>query len=113
LPKKRIAIIKFLEKVRLSENTFFEGTPCWEWSGSLFPKTGYGQFGYPEGNTGIAHRASYMIFIGDIPGGQEIDHGCNNRRCVSPLHLQTMRHVDNIKRKYANKTKGGHNDHAH
>lgn len=34
-----------------------------------------------------AHRASYLIFLGDIPSGKDLHHICENPSCVNPDHL--------------------------
>lgn len=104
--EKRVAIIRFLEKIRVSEARFYEDTPCWEWDGTL-SKIGYGQlrFGNVDGTAGgkrklsSPHRFAYLYFIGDIPDGQEVDHKCEFRRCCSPFHLQSLTHSENSDRR--------------
>jgi hypothetical protein len=69
---------------------------CWLWLSSV-DKCGYGKLNVkPET---LAHRASYREFVGPIPNGQEIDHKCRIRCCVNPNHLQTLPHLDNVRRR--------------
>lgn len=70
----------FMPKVQKTET-------CWLWTASLFPN-GYGQFRtnlIP--NRGVAHRASWLLHIGDIPEGLWVLHHCDVRRCQRPNHL--------------------------
>ncbi|GAA2940792.1 HNH endonuclease signature motif containing protein [Glutamicibacter bergerei] len=61
---------------------------CWQWTGAI-RKDGYVSFLY-RGETMNAHRASFMIHVGEIPPGKEIDHRCRNRSCVNPEHLRIV-----------------------
>ena len=72
---------------------------CWEWTGAIGGGggTGYGQTWW-EGRVVLAHRVSYQVFIGPLHVGLEIDHLCRNSRCVNPLHLEEVTHVENVRR---------------
>lgn len=50
---------------------------------------GYGVMGLGsrKERTIKAHRASYLLFKGDIPEGKVVMHLCNNPYCVNPDHL--------------------------
>ena len=66
-----------------------KGHPCWEWEGALRgSKTsiGHGVL-YHEGQTHIAHRVAYELFIGPIPPGAAVRHTCRYSWCVNPEHL--------------------------
>lgn len=79
--------------------TINPSTGCWEWNTTL--KNGYGTF-YFEGKVRRAHRVSYVLFVGDIPPGAEIDHvydwGCRSKACANPDHLEAVPHVENVRR---------------
>lgn len=69
---------------------------CWNWTGVL----GGGGYGYISvgGRTGRdlrAHRVSYEWAHGPIPDGLEIDHLCQNKRCVNPDHLEAVTKSEN------------------
>lgn len=72
---------------------------CWEWTASKV-KGGYGQFyiGPEQKDKTTAHRASYLLFKGEIPEGHDVDHICNNPGCVNPDHLQTLTRQENLYR---------------
>lgn len=108
----RPAIIRFLEKIAVSETRFYDSSPCWEWLGCK-QSNGYGQFkidgrrGAPKSSP---HRFSHEYFIGPIENGNEADHLCNNRGCCNPLHLEQVTMQINRKRRSERQThcKAGH-----
>lgn len=75
------------------------GSPddCWRWLGHL-NRDGYGQIRDEFGVIITAHRASYLVHVGPIAAGMEIDHLCRNRACVNPAHLEPVTHQQNMMR---------------
>jgi hypothetical protein len=91
--------------------TFFvvdKESGCWTWTGGL-DSHGYGNFALAGKSFG-AHRISYLLQVGPIPDGLEIDHLCFNRKCINPEHLEPVTHQENSRRRSARLTacKWGH-----
>lgn len=75
-------------KIRFHEKYIWdEVSDCMIWIGYVNPK-GYGTF---RGDTETrAHRQSHSWFKFLIPSDLQIDHICQNRRCVNPDHLEAV-----------------------
>lgn len=94
--KTRPAIIRFLEKIRVSQTRSFEGTPCWIWAGGYDSSTGYpGAFRIVDTND-RPYRFAYMYFTGEIPPQMEVHHRCYHPPCCNPLHLGLLTHRENV-----------------
>lgn len=99
-------LARFLSKVEVQPNG------CWHWTGTI-TEDGYGQFAV-DGTNRLAHRVSYLHFVGEIPDDRpQIDHQCHNRelatcpcgraclhrRCVNPYgHLEPATNAENGER---------------
>lgn len=87
---KREPLDRFLEKVSQAP-----GSACWIWRGCFDgdPRSGpnprgqYGRFALDGYHMIAAHRASYLLFNGEIPAGLQVRHTCDNPPCVNPSHL--------------------------
>lgn len=69
---------------------------CWQWEKPH--STGYGYFNLmtSEGRKIFrAHRVSYILHVGPIPTGMQVDHTCYNKACVNPSHLRLTSHKEN------------------
>ena len=81
---------RFMEKV-----VMIPLSGCWLWNGCSHP-TGYGRFSVIKGSVEYAHRASWMLFRGDIPRGMYVCHVCDIGYCVNPDHLFIGSAKDNM-----------------
>jgi len=88
---------RFWEKVN-KNGPLWNGTHCWNWIASTI-RAGYGQF---KTNDRIsmhrAHKWAYEQLVGPVPDGMELDHLCRRRSCVRPIHLETVTHLENVRR---------------
>lgn len=85
-------------KVRLLEKVLVNSkTKCWIWT-SQTDNGGYGKFWF-ERKCQLAHRVSYIIFVGPIPELMTLDHYfCNTPGCINPVHLKLATQRQNILR---------------
>lgn len=79
---------------------------CWEWTASgAGRRQRYGNFQlWVDGRkqAELAHRAAYMLAVGDIAPGMVLDHvaerGCRSTRCCNPAHLEPVSNRENLRR---------------
>jgi hypothetical protein len=77
-----------------NRNTPTRGDGCWEWQGAR-QTSEYGLPAYGLISRQYAHRWAYEHFVGPIPDGLVVRHGCDNPPCVNPAHLTVGSHADN------------------
>jgi hypothetical protein len=71
-------------------------TGCWVWTASE-DGNGYGCYGF-QGRLVKAHIAAYLMYVGPVPCGLELDHVCRRKLCVNPAHLDPVTHLENMRR---------------
>ncbi len=69
-------LARFMSKVQVQPNG------CLYWTGHI-RDDGYGQFSVDRSNQ-LAHRVSYIHFVGPVPDGLELDHLCHTRDLGCP-----------------------------
>lgn len=67
---------------------------CWVWTGYI-DKKGYGRFSVGS-TTLYAHRVSFALFVGRLGPEDLVLHGCDNRPCIRPSHLERGDYSDNL-----------------
>lgn len=70
---------------------------CWLWTARL-SHDGYPMAPRNPQKINYAHRLSYIINVGPIPDGLELDHTCRTRCCVNPRHLEPVTKLVNVRR---------------
>lgn len=96
-----MSLLTVSDKIRRSFDEKYlpePNTGCWLWMMSTRPD-GYGEFytGVVK-LTRLAHRVAYMMFVGPVPEGLDLDHLCRVRSCVNPAHLEPVTRRTNLLR---------------
>lgn len=91
----RKILARIFSKIKVSENNFYNGSPCWEWQRG---KTGAGYAAICINYTDyLVHRLLYQFFVGE-PGKLHCDHLCRVRGCVNPAHIEPVPLRENVLR---------------
>jgi hypothetical protein len=93
----RKKISKWTSKKRGHQNVGFkiDDNGCYIWQNCTDGR--YGQIVH-NGIKLKAHRYYFENKYGKIPIGFELDHLCNNTKCVNPEHLRICTHKENMQR---------------
>lgn len=81
-------------EARLKSKVLIDNNGCWIWQNSV-TEAGYGTT-ILKGRLQGAHRASWKVFIGEIPEGMQVNHKCHVRKCINPEHLYLGSQKENI-----------------
>lgn len=108
---RRAAILeKVMRRVTVEDRGFRdkEGnpSPCWIYNGSDSGEGrggGYARFNLDNGTVAV-HIAMWVNENGIIPPGKQLDHLCEQRKCVRPSHNEMVTHLENQRRR-AQRTK--------
>lgn len=88
--RTRPLLIRFLEKIRVSETEWHAGSPCWLWTGGGCEshRLRAGKI-YLDGSRRKqdVHIVAYLEFVEPISDGCGVERDCGNWQCCSPLHL--------------------------
>lgn len=81
------AFARICRKVSMQDTGFAAG-PCWVWEGFKNDE-GYGRIKYRK-KSYLTHRLSYILCLGPIQEGLQIDHLCRNTGCCNPEHIEAV-----------------------
>lgn len=74
---------------------------CWVWQTGL-DRCGYGRCSlvvpWTTRRRWSAHRLAYLLLVGVIPDGLQLDHLCVNPPCCNPSHLEPVTPKVNVNR---------------
>jgi hypothetical protein len=83
---------RFTSKVDIDQES-----GCWNWTGTLNVRDGYGFFKVDR-RQWSSHRWAYETLVGEVENGLHLDHLCRNRLCCNPDHLEPVTCRENLMR---------------
>lgn len=89
-------------RARMLANVTVVETGCMEWLGTV-NNLGYGMVSFQKApgkanrTSTTAHRKFYELTHGELPAGVQVNHKCDNRRCINPDHMFIGTQTDNIR----------------
>lgn len=89
---------KYSRMKRNLERLVIKKDGCWEWQGDI-ENNGYARLSIRDVPARHAHRASYLLYKGEIPEGLQVNHLCHVRSCCNPEHLYLGSQKENMKDK--------------
>lgn len=96
---------------RIQSHILIAENGCWNWTAAL-SHNGYGRVWTGVRNR-AAHRYIYELLVALVDGRLQLDHLCQNRKCVNPEHLEPVTSKENLRRSgHANRLKT-HCKHGH
>lgn len=81
---------------RIAGHVQVDQSGCWLWTGAL-KASGYGRVRVDK-REWAAHRLMYVLYVGEVASGLDLDHLCRVRRCVNPEHLEPVTRAVNLQR---------------
>jgi hypothetical protein len=87
-------VVTGLTQERIRNSAVVTDAGCWIKAKKR--NRGYAVFGVANGQQVRAHRASWLLFRGEITEGLYVCHRCNNKGCFNPEHLYLATHRQNV-----------------
>jgi len=88
--RSHTAVDKFWARVQKTDG-------CWLFAGAPCNRAGHKHLLVSRGQRAYAHRFSYELHHGPIPGGMVVMHSCDVPACVNPAHLSIGTQRDNVR----------------
>lgn len=90
-------LINFFSQVHVNYESIRNGSPCWDWIGTVTGKLGYGVTMFRQ-RRHSPHNLAYEWFVGEVDKSLVRDHLCSRPVCVNPSHLEQVDQRTNVLR---------------